>query len=124
MRGATNVEQNVSDIEREVDEAQEAGSSLVNQASRLAEQSRQRLADTLDQAAGRMKDGTASPDAGELRARAADSAAQGLGQASDYLRSHDSAGMMGDARQYMKDHPYRVLAFAALGAFVLGRVMR
>jgi hypothetical protein len=49
-------------------------------------------------------------------ARTAHAAANTLSRTAEYIRKHDAAGMMADAKRVVKDNP----AFALLGAAIIG----
>ncbi len=71
--------------------------------------------------------------AGKIRERAGGDGmtAQTSGKVADtmertagYLHDHETGEIIGDIERYVRDHPMRAVAGAAIGGFIIGRMLR
>lgn len=50
--------------------------------------------------------------------------ADGMEKTADYLHEHDAAELFSDVRAYVREHPLHAVAGAAVGGFLLSRLLR
>ncbi len=112
-------QQNVSDYAHQ---GQEMASEFQHKANEQAEMGRERAAGTMGRAATQLREKAAHQGGktGEFGTRVADK----LESTSDYLEQHDTGEILDDIEKYVKEHPLQAVGAAAIGGFVLARILR
>lgn len=91
--------------------AQERADAGVEKAAERVATAAEKLRERADQSSG-------------IPAEAEAIVADTMQRTAGYLKEHDSAEILGDVQAYVRAHPMRALAGAAIGGFILARVLR
>ena len=136
------MENSYVDFEPSGQDTQSAATSLKDRASETAgtgqekarevlrnvqgkfDRSRRPAADNLEHAATALHRRADRLPGGENVAKLAHRTADRMQITADYVRAHDAADMMGDAKGFLGRHPGGSLALAAVVGFFIGRKLR
>jgi ElaB/YqjD/DUF883 family membrane-anchored ribosome-binding protein len=101
---------------------QESASQAADKAREQAHQARERAASAVDRAAAEIRERAQRQDGktAEIGVKVADR----LESTSDYLEQHDANEMLDDIEKYVRNHPMQAVGAAAVGGFVLARILR
>jgi hypothetical protein len=92
------------------------------EASRRTDEAARRAAGTMEDAANALREG--GERAGSAQIRAADRVADRMERTAGYLRENDTAHIVDDVENFIREHPLRSLAGAMVGGFVIARILR
>jgi len=113
-----------SDMTRDYGESsqEKSSSDLRQKAGQQAEAGIDKAAATADRAANQLREKAAQQGGktGEIGTKVADK----LESTSDYLEQHNTEEILDDVERYVKEHPMQAVGVAALGGFVLARILR
>ena len=59
-----------------------------------------------------------------MTAQAGGKVADTMERTAGYLHDHEPREIVGDIERYVREHPMRALAGAAIGGFIIGRMLR
>ena len=110
------------DADQMIDRSREKGSESAENAQEHAHQTRERAASAVDRAATEIRERAQRQDGktAEIGVKVADR----LESTSDYLEQHDTSAMLDDIEKYVRNHPMQAVGAAAVGGFVLARILR
>ena len=109
------------DADGMMDRPQESTSQAAEEARKQAHQARERAASAVDRAAAEIRERAQRQDGktAEIGVKVADR----LESTSDYLEKHDTSEMIDDIEKYVRNHPMQAVGAAAVGGFVLARIL-
>lgn len=92
------------------------------EAQRRTDEAIQRSATGMEHAAQNVREG--AERASGMQTRAAERMADSMERTAGYLREKDTQQMVDDIERYVREHPFRTIAGALVGGFVLARILR
>jgi len=110
--------------EGKIDEMKQGASEMRDKASEYGQVAQERIDENWGQAADTMEDA-----ASKVRQRFGDSgagetAASTMEKTASYVREHTTDEMLGDVEAYVREHPAQSVMGAVVAGFLLGRILR
>lgn len=102
--------------------AQEKASEYGQKAQEQADAGIEKAASGVQKAADRLREQAATSDG--VTAQVGEKAAETMEKTAGYLRERDTAEILDDLEQYVREHPMQAVAGAVVGGFLIGRILR
>jgi ElaB/YqjD/DUF883 family membrane-anchored ribosome-binding protein len=129
MQGQQGTQQKVKETASKAqDKASEMGQKAQETASKAGEKAQEKVDQGMDSAAGGMESAASklreqAENMDGMPAQAGTKVADTMERTAGYLREHDSAEIMDDIEQYVREHPMQAVAGAIVGGFLIGRIL-
>lgn len=110
-------------IKAKASEMSQIASEMGQRVNDAIDEKRNTAANKLDEAASRIHQ-RARDLPGDKMTDMAHRAADKLAQTSEYMREHDAAAIAADVGDFVKRYPMQTIIAAAIGGFLIGRLLR
>jgi ElaB/YqjD/DUF883 family membrane-anchored ribosome-binding protein len=118
MQGQQGTQQKVKET---ASKAQDKASEMGQKAQEKVDQGMDSAAGGMESAASKLREQAENMDG--MPAQAGTKVADTMERTAGYLRERDSAEIMDDIEQYVREHPMQAVAGAIAGGFLIGRIL-